>query len=109
MPSGDVKPLVLASTVVAVALACAGLLLAPTAGAEQLGTTIPSNNLPMRSRLLTAMSLVLVELERALRLGGLIRGTGHLKNLRPGNPPPAPARRTGCEPRSAWRATGWQW
>ena len=43
MPSGDVKPLVLASTVVAVALACAGLLLAPTAGADQLGTTIPSN------------------------------------------------------------------
>ncbi|HQY86545.1 MAG TPA: hypothetical protein PLN29_16235, partial [Ilumatobacteraceae bacterium] len=43
MPSGDVKPLVLASTVVALALACAGLLLAPTAGADQLGTTIPSN------------------------------------------------------------------
>ena len=37
MPSGDVKPLVLASTVVAVALACAGLLLAHTVGADQIG------------------------------------------------------------------------
>ena len=41
MPSGDVKPLVLASTVVAVALACAGLLLAPTAGADQLVRRFP--------------------------------------------------------------------